>query len=636
MFTYTDPAADDNLLSSVGAEGLGAFARDALRLSRQAEARALLMAYHIGESAYNERLFGADGRHRMIFGQTARNTAVGEISLALRINKTKAGEWYSLGASLQEYPKIRMAYLAGEFSTHRMSVMVHAADIAPKGDLRDQLPDTDTDTTDADDPADEPSDPTLDDLLDNDDEADDTDPDAEVQPEPQPDQDGPVSFEDLALELGNRASTDTALRDDLADAVISLDPDGAAESRDAIAEAFENITFSNEAGGHMNLDACMPAEHGVHLRDRITKLVAARVCKNDPRTLGRQRILAFGEIVGIPGATLTCECGEDTCTAGQTRTKLGKRTAASTGGHASSQSSPETAETTDTTDRETDPSNDGDENGRSPSSASITAPTDADDPTDTEPAASAENHDTADTTDGSDNHDVAETGSEPDIANVDNTDDDDTTETDADTAADTGNADDTDEQTATNPTPADLPAPPVWTLLHDPTGIEPTRLQGYGAIDPVHAADLAQRAKIITVPTLATPKPASSLIIVGDRALAPPIDPTGHGGFDIPPPGALIYRPPDRLRAEITYLDRRCRYPYCSRPSHECELDHLVKFNHADPLAGGWSVPFNFAPLCRPDHHRKHDGGWVPTMHTDRTITWRNLRTGETIITYPR
>ncbi|MEE3853448.1 HNH endonuclease signature motif containing protein, partial [Gordonia sp. LSe1-13] len=378
----------------------------------------------------------------------------------------------------------------------------------------------------------------------------------------------------------------------------------------------------------------------VHLRDRITKLVAARVCKNDPRTLGRQRILAFGEIVGIPGATLTCECGEDTCTAGQARTKRGKRTAASTGGHASSQSSPETAETTDTTDREIDPSNDGDENGRSPSSASITAPTDTD-PADTEPAVSAENHDTADTADGSDNHDVAETDSEPaaDTANLDSTDDDDTAETDADT----DNADEANGtgRPATNPAPIDLPAPPAWTppawtLLHDPTGIEPTRLQGYGAIDPAHAADLAQQAKIITVPTLATPKPASRLIVIGDRALAPPIDPTGHGGFDIPPPGALIYRPPDRMRAEITYLDRRCRYPYCSRPSHECELDHLVKFNHVDPLAGGWRVPYNFAPLCRPDHHRKHDGGWVPTMHTDRTITWRNLRTGETIITYPR
>ncbi|MEE3851999.1 hypothetical protein VZC37_16775, partial [Gordonia sp. LSe1-13] len=427
--------------------------------------------------------------------------------------------------------------------------------------------------------------------------------------------------------------------DDLADAVISLDPDGAAESRDAIAEAFENITFSNEAGGHMNLDACMPAEHGVHLRDRITKLVAARVCKNDPRTLGRQRILAFGEIVGIPGASLACECGEDTCTAGQVRTRRGKRkTAAPTaGGNVASQTHPETA---DTTGHETDPSDGDDETGRSPSSASITAPTDTD-PTDTEPAASAENHDTADTTDGAHNHDVAETDSEPDadIANLDSTGDGDTAETDADTADDTGNADDADdstEQTAPDPAPADLPTPPAWTLLHDPTGIEPTRLQGYGAIDPAHAADLAQRAKIITTPTLTTPKPASRLIIVGDRALAPPIDPTGHGGFDIPPPGALIYRPPDRMRAEITYLDRRCRYPYCSRPSHECELDHLVKFNHADPLAGGWSVPFNFAPLCRPDHHRKHDGGWVPTMHTDRTITWRNLRTGETIITYPR
>ncbi|MEE3849322.1 HNH endonuclease signature motif containing protein [Gordonia sp. LSe1-13] len=644
MFTYTDPAVDDTLLSSVGAEGLGAFARDALRLSRQAEARALLMAYHIGESAYNERLFGADGRHRMIFGQTARNTAVGEVSLALRINKTKAGEWYSLGASLQEYPKIRMAYLAGEFSTHRMSVMVHAADIAPKGDLRDQLPDTDTD---ADDETDEPTDPTLDDLLDE----DDTDPDAEVQPEPQPDEDGPVSFEDLALELGNRASTDTALRDDLADAVISLDPDGAADSRDAIAEAFENITFSNEAGGHMNLDACMPAEHGVHLRDRITKLVAARVCKNDARTLGRQRILAFGEIVGIPGATLTCECGDDTCTAGQARTKRGKRTApradADTDANSSSPKDgdqgdhrPSATATGDTANDDTetttpsaaehsaDGTSDDDDHGRSTNSASIAAPTDA------APATTTEGGDTTDTVDGSDNHEVADTADD-DIDTLDSTADGATAEADADAdPANTGHP----EDGGTNDVPAavDLPTPPTWTLLHDPTGIEPTRLQGYGAIDPAHAADLAPQAKIITVPTLVTPKPASRLIVIGDRALAPPIDPTGHGGFDIPPPGALIYRPPDRMRAEITYLDRRCRYPYCSRPSHECELDHLVKFNHADPLAGGWSVPFNFAPLCRPDHHRKHDGGWVPTMHTDRTITWRNLRTGETIITYPR
>ncbi|NED61336.1 HNH endonuclease, partial [Streptomyces sp. SID10244] len=68
----------------------------------------------------------------------------------------------------------------------------------------------------------------------------------------------------------------------------------------------------------------------------------------------------------------------------------------------------------------------------------------------------------------------------------------------------------------------------------------------------------------------------------------------------------------------------------------ECELDHLVKFNHADAMAGGWTVPENLAPLCRPDHHRKHLGLWRPTMHTDRTITWHNAGTGQTIVTYPR
>ncbi|MAU80785.1 MAG: DUF222 domain-containing protein, partial [Gordonia sp.] len=129
---------------------------------------------------------------------------------------------------------------------------------------------------------------------------------------------------------------------------------------------------------------------------------------------------------------------------------------------------------------------------------------------------------------------------------------------------------------------------------------------------------------------------ASGLIIFGNRAPAPPIDPTGHGGFATPPPGALTYKPSAALRAEIIQLDRRCRYPYCGRPSEECELDHLLKFCHADPVAGGWTVAFNLAPLCRPDHDRKHDGPWIPTMHTDRTISWRNARTGQVIVTYPR
>ena len=158
---------------------------------------------------------------------------------------------------------------------------------------------------------------------------------------------------------------------------------------------------------------------------------------------------------------------------------------------------------------------------------------------------------------------------------------------------------------------------------------------GYGAIDPAHAARIAPHATTITARPSET-RTASGLIIFGNRTPAPPIDPTGHGGFATPPPGALTYKPSAALRAEIIQLDRRCRYPYCGRPSEECELDHLLKFCHADPVAGGWTVAFNLAPLCRPDHDRKHDGPWIPTMHTDRTITWRNARTGQTIVTYPR
>ena len=158
---------------------------------------------------------------------------------------------------------------------------------------------------------------------------------------------------------------------------------------------------------------------------------------------------------------------------------------------------------------------------------------------------------------------------------------------------------------------------------------------GYGAIDPAHAARIAPHATTITARPSET-RTASGLVIFGNRAPAPPIDLTGHGGFAAPPPGALTYKPSAALRAEIIQLDRRCRYPYCGRPSEECELDHLLKFCHADPVAGGWTVAFNLAPLCRPDHDRKHDGPWIPTMHTDRTISWRNARTGQVIVTYPR
>lgn len=174
--------------------------------------------------------------------------------------------------------------------------------------------------------------------------------------------------------------------------------------------------------------------------------------------------------------------------------------------------------------------------------------------------------------------------------------------------------------------PAQVPDPELSVVV-DPTGSQPPRLQEHGPIDPAHAEALADTSTALTLPP--------GLVVVGDR-LAPPVDPTGHGGFTDPPPGALVYRPSKLLRDQILLQDLRCRYPLCNRPAHECELDHLVKFTHADPRTGGWTVGFNLAPLCGADHERKHLGLWIPTMLTDRTIVWRNPQTGQEIITYPR
>ncbi|GAA1482045.1 hypothetical protein GCM10009624_24850 [Gordonia sinesedis] len=173
------------------------------------------------------------------------------------------------------------------------------------------------------------------------------------------------------------------------------------------------------------------------------------------------------------------------------------------------------------------------------------------------------------------------------------------------------------------------------TVVIDPTGAMPPYLRGYGFIDPDHAHVLTESRTATTRPAPIQPEPIWAAL-ADQRPQAPPVDPTGHGGYRSPPRGALHYRPTQKLREKIITLDRICRYPFCGKPAEDCHLDHIVKFNHSDPENGGWTVEFNLAPLCTPDHHRKHLGLWIPTMHTDRTITWRNPDTGDTIVTYPR
>jgi hypothetical protein len=639
VFTFTDRAADDALLASSSLDELAQYGRDLLRLSNQAQALAMQIARQIGQSTYNERITGYNDYVPNRIRNAADKAAKGEISLQLGISRRQASEWVGLDELLDEHPKIRDAFRAGDLRPHRLGVAIRGAATGPTGDLRARLGELAGNAETTDKPDTESKDVEEELTLDLDDPAADLDPDtdgdstddvgsdeagdaaADTDPDPvtdnPADEDEPWDFDDVVLDLASRPTTDTALRDDLDAIIISLDPDRAAETREDITDLFGDVTIGAEAFGHMTVDACIPAEHGVHLRDRISALISRRVCRRDGRSIKAQRVAAFAEIIKAPGAKLRCHCGDDTCPARQTRTN---NPAPATTPGSVTDSVRESSVDSSTADDASASGQSADEPAMGGPDAAEEQPiTLADIDADRDIEGESEQSDT-----GSDHAEadhvapfpeprrdfITAPPAEHDAAVAD-------AHTDSDTDSD-----------------SDLVVPGL-TLLRDPTGLDPARLMGYGAIDPAHAARIAPHASTITARPSET-RTASGLIIFGNRTPAPPIDPTGHGGFATPPPGALTYKPSAALRAEIIQLDRRCRYPYCGRPSEECELDHLHKFCHADPLAGGWTVAFNLAPLCRPDHDRKHDGPWIPTMHTDRTITWRNARTGQTIVTYPR
>ncbi|MGK9272860.1 HNH endonuclease [Williamsia muralis] len=187
-----------------------------------------------------------------------------------------------------------------------------------------------------------------------------------------------------------------------------------------------------------------------------------------------------------------------------------------------------------------------------------------------------------------------------------------------------------------------LPAPPKTIVkihtdaatLAGLTGHVPT-IDGYGVIDPELARELAADAT-----WQGLYKEADQFARGRHRkpgTTAPPpglLPPDGHAGLPEPPPGALTYQPSQAMREAIIARDGTCRTPGCTTPASDCEIDHIIPFNHADPRSGGWTIEENLAPICRPDHKRKTLGYWIARMHSDRTITW-TTQYGQTFTTQP-
>lgn len=137
---------------------------------------------------------------------------------------------------------------------------------------------------------------------------------------------------------------------------------------------------------------------------------------------------------------------------------------------------------------------------------------------------------------------------------------------------------------------------------------QPGYLSGFGVIDADQVRELATAA--------------------AQRMLDPAFDAAA----------AMRYQPTAAMENWIRCRDLTCRFPGCDQPAEFCDIDHTIPFNHADPLSGGLTVPWNLKCLCRQHHRLKTfycgPGGWQDEQLADGTIVWTSP-TGKVYRTTP-
>ena len=114
----------------------------------------------------------------------------------------------------------------------------------------------------------------------------------------------------------------------------------------------------------------------------------------------------------------------------------------------------------------------------------------------------------------------------------------------------------------------------------------PGKLAGFGAIPPGLARSIAKSAATITA-LQADPE-------IGSITNA----------------GALVYRPRQALRDQISALLETCQFPSCRQPVWRCDIDHREPFDHQNPEQGGRTTQENTGPYCRRHHLFKHHTEW--------------------------
>ena len=89
------------------------------------------------------------------------------------------------------------------------------------------------------------------------------------------------------------------------------------------------------------------------------------------------------------------------------------------------------------------------------------------------------------------------------------------------------------------------------------------------------------------------------------------------------------YRPPPRLREQVTARDQTCRHPACRQPAWRADLDHTHPYDQHGRTCG-----CNLGGACRSDHQLKQHPRWKLEQTRPGTFTW-TTPAGRTYTTRP-
>jgi hypothetical protein len=97
--------------------------------------------------------------------------------------------------------------------------------------------------------------------------------------------------------------------------------------------------------------------------------------------------------------------------------------------------------------------------------------------------------------------------------------------------------------------------------------------------------------------------------------------------LDLDDPGAIRpvngHDPTDAMADLVRLRDPHCVFPGCTRPSRDCDLDHIEPYVSPDDGGPpGQTRPDNLAPLCRHHHRVKTHGTWRYRRMPDGGHRW--------------